>query len=231
MLQLPRKGRLLTQPAQVLGGGGAVLDKLRNQHTRHMVVELVTGVIVLMRAVGYGKLCIICKALCDLAPVQKAVVGGGVGNALLPGVHRAVPPAAGDQIQQHRMGLDIRAVHQPVIIGTVGQHIGQLLRHKCCRVGQRRDVAGSLQVIEGCVIVDTVGACIAKRRQSRYTGVVVFLTAADHFAEAVVRPDLNDILRQLQKAILVQLHRLAVEIRAADSIGVVGPDQIVLLLY
>ena len=95
-----------------------------------MVVELVTGMIVLMRAVGHGKLCIIRKALCDLAPVQKAVVGGGVGNALLPGVHRAVPPAAGDQIQQHRMGLDIRAIHQPVIIGTVGQHIGQLLRHK-----------------------------------------------------------------------------------------------------
>ena len=36
---------------------------------------------------------------------------------------------------------------------------------------------------------------------------------------------------QLQKAILVQLHRLAVEVCAADGPRVVGPDQIVLLFY
>ena len=81
------------------------------------------------------------------------------------------------------------------------------------------------------MIVDTVGACIAKRRQSRYTGVVVFLTAADHFAEAVVRPDFNDILRQVQKAVLVQLHRLAVQVGAADGVLVVGFDEVILFFY
>ena len=72
-------------------------------------------------------------------------------------------------------------------------------------------------------------AGVAQRRQGGHAGVRVALTAADHLAEAVVCPDFNDVLRQVQTALLVQLHGLAVEIRAADGVWVVLFDQCILL--
>ena len=231
VLQLPGKGRLLTQPAQVVGGRGAVLDKLRNQHTRHMVIELVARAVVRVGAVGNGKLCVIHKALRNLAAVQKTVIVRRVGDALLPGVHRAVPPAAGDQIQQKGVGLDVGAVHKPVIVRAVRHHVGQLPRHKLGGIGQHRDMAGRLQIIERRVIINAVRAGISARRQGRHAGIAVALTAADHLAVAVVRPDFNNILRQVQKAVLVQLHRLAVQVGAADGVLVVGFDEVILFFY
>ena len=79
------------------------------------------------------------------------------------------------------------------------------------------------------MVVQAVRAGVAQRRQGGHAGVRIALTAADHLAKAVVCPDFNDVLRQVQTALLVQLHGLAVEIGAADGGGVVLLDQIVLL--
>ena len=231
VLQLPGKGRLLTQPAQVVGGRGAVPDKLRNQHTRHMVIELVARAVVRVGAVRDGKLCVIHKALRNLATVQKTVIGRRVGKALAAGVGGAVAPAAGDQIQQKGVGLYVGAVHQPVIVGAVLHYIGQFLGDELGGVGQHRNVAGRLQIVEGSMVVDAMGTIVAARRQGRHAGVVVFLAAADHLAVAVVRPDFNNILRQVQKAVLVQLHSLAVQVGAADGVPVVGFDEVILFFY
>lgn len=67
------------------------------------------------------------------------------------------------------------------------------------------------------------------RRQGGHARVRIALTAADHLAKAVVCPDFNDILRQVKTALLVQLHRFAVEACAADGVGGVLLDQRILL--
>ena len=225
------QGRRIPQPAQVVGGRGAVLDKLRNQHTRHMVIELVARAVVRVWAVGDGKLCVIHKALRNLAAAQKTVIGRRVGKALAAGVGGAVAPAAGNQIQQKGVGLYVGAVHQPVIVGAVAHCVRQLIGDKPGRVGQHRNVAGRLQIVEGSMVVNAMGAVVAHRGQGRHAGIAVALTAADHLAVAVVRPDFNNILRQVQKAVLVQLHRLAVQVGAADGVLVVGFHQIILFFY
>ena len=92
-------------------------------------------------------------------------------------------------------------------------------------------MAGRLQIIERRVIINAVRAGISARRQGRHAGIAVALTAADHLAVAVVRPDFNNILRQVQKAVLVQLHRLAVQVGAADGVLVVGFDEVILFFY
>lgn len=127
------------------------------------------------------------------------------------------------------MGLDVGAVDEPVIIHPACKGIRQLLADELGAVGQHGDVAGGLQIVERSVVVQAVRAGVAQRRQGGHPGVRVALTAADHLAKAVVCPDFNDILRQVQTALLVQFHGLAVEVGAADGVGIILLDQRILL--
>ena len=65
-------------------------------------------------------------------------------------------------------------------------------------------------IIERCVIIDAVDTIIALLRQGRHAGIGVSLPATDHFAITVIRPDFNNIIRQLQEPILIKFHRFVV---------------------
>ena len=127
------------------------------------------------------------------------------------------------------MGLDVGAVDQPVILCAACESLLQLIADQSGAVGQHGDVAGRLQVVEGGVVIDAVRAAVPFGGQSRDTGVVVALAAADHPAVAVVGPDLDDVCRQVKAALPVEVHHLAVEVGAADGVRVALSDQIVLL--
>ena len=205
-----RKGRHIKKPAQVIRRRGTVFYKLGNQHPGYVVIELVTHAVVFVGAIGHGKLCIVGQALGNIAPMQQPIIGNRVGDALLYRVHGSIPPAAGNQIQQKGVRLDVGTVDKPVIIRTMDQHIGQFLADKLGAVGQHGNVAGSLQIIERCVIIDAVDTIIALLRQGRHAGIGIALPAADHFAITVIRPAFNNIIRQLQEPILIKFHCFAV---------------------
>ena len=107
--------------------------------------------------------------------------------------------------------------------------VRQLLADELGAVGQHGNVAGGLQIIERCVVVQAVCTGVPLRRQGGHVRVCVALTAADHLTKAVVCPDLYYVLRQVKAALLVQFHSLAVKVRAADGVGVVLLDQRTLL--
>ena len=90
-------------------------------------------------------------------------------------------------------------------------------------------MTGSLQVVEGGVIIQAVSTRCTLFGQRADAGIVVALSAGDHFAVAVVGPDLDHVLRQVKMPLLVELHRFAVEIGAAGRVGDVCLDQIILL--
>lgn len=84
--------------------------------------------VVFIGAIGHGKLCIVGQALGNIAPMQQPIIGNRVGDALLYRVHGSIPPAAGNQIQQKGVRLDVGTVDKPVIIRTMDQHNGVILR-------------------------------------------------------------------------------------------------------
>ena len=194
-----------------------------------MVVELVPGVVVLVGAVGQGRAGVMAQTFGHRPPGGGAIVALGIGHAVAHRFGLARLPQPGDQVQQRQMRLDVGAVDQPVILCTACESLLQLIADQSGAVGQHGDVAGRLQVVEGGVVIDAVRAAVPFGGQSRDTGIVVALAAADHPAVAVVGPDLDDVCRQVKAALPVEVHHLAVEVGAADGVRVALFDQIVLL--
>ena len=118
------------------------------------------------------------------------------------------------------MRLDVRGIDHPEVTGTRHQDLRKLGSHQLRCIREHRQHRTGLQIIEGSVVIDAMVPLLALLRKGIDPRVAVPLTTADHTAIAIVRPDENDVLRQLQAALLVEFHHLSVEIRAADRLRV-----------
>ncbi len=126
------------------------------------------------------------------------------------------------------MGLDVGCVHDPHIAAAVFDDLLQLARDEARIVADLGGVVGGLQVVEAGMEVDAVLAVAF--RHGRNTWVPVLLTTGNHAAEAVVGPDLDDVLRVGEYTLAVQVHRLAVQVDHARGTGVGLLHEVVLAL-
>ena len=81
-----------------------------------MVVKLITCMVVRVFPVRYGMVRISGKAFCHGQGIGFAVVSLCISDAVTLRVGSAALPELGDAVQQIRMGLDVGAVDEPVIM-------------------------------------------------------------------------------------------------------------------
>ena len=111
------------------------------------------------------------------------------------------------------MRLDAAAVDNPVIRRAVCDDLVQFICKQRRRHLKLRDMVGGLQVVKPGVIIDSILAGLAARHRV-HTRIVVALTAGEHPAKAVVRPDFHHAVGDFQRAAAVQVHHFAIEVGA-----------------
>ena len=231
--EVPVPGRLLRQggqwgcPVQLMLRALAAVHVPADEHPGRIVGELFPGHVVLVGTKMEGRRVILAERLLRPGGVG-AVIAPDIALQESPGGGGAVLPDPGDVSQGEQVGLYVGSIDDPVFLHAPVQNPAQFPLHEFRRGGQHGDVVGRLQVVEGGVIVDAVGPRLPGPGQGGHPGVVVALAAADHGAVAVVRPDLDDRRGQLQIAVPVELHHLAVQVGCAGRAGVALLHQLIL---
>ena len=204
---------------------------LGNQHTDHMIGKLLPCTVILMRAVFQGMPCVMLQASRHLRRILFSEIGSGKAFPVLRRIHGAVPPYLCNHVKHGNMGLHIGAVDYKIILHPMRKNLCQLAAYKFFRTRQHRHMIGRLQIIKGHMIIDPVPAMLLLSRKCTHSRVVISLPSGYHFPVAVIRPDFNHILRKLQAARPVQLHRFPVQVGAAHGLRIRFLYQPVLLFY
>ena len=198
-----------------------MLHVLGYQHTGHAVRELFTRMIIRMLTVLDRRLPEALVEVLDVVAEGLAIVLPYILLQMLLRPCQHLPltaPDGGDVVEVIDMRLDVRGIDHPEVAGARHQDLRELGSHQLRCIREHRQHRTRLQIIEGGVVVDTMMSLLPLLRKRIDSRVAVPLTTADHATIAIVRPDEDDVLRQLQAALLVELHHLTVEVRTADRL-------------